>query len=185
MFNEQDPLEYKNITTLTHNDGNKYSLTFREKVQLATEIDELVRRKVIEFWEKRRIKFDSQAGNRLYGRRGSIWWNMVTFDMSKLKTELTITFDDKARCVECEVDVNTQHQHITLTDQEYFTEELNSFASYLKNNDERQAEWKDFKKRHRRSNLLWVLAIIAIAAILGSISGAIKGIMDLIFKDSK
>lgn len=180
MFNRQDPLEYKSITTLTHNDGSSSFLTFRETVRLRTEIDEAVKQKIIYFWEKRRIRFADRSEKILWGKRGSIWWNMVTFDMSKLKSDLTIIIDPKKRCVECVLEVNTKFQHITPMNAAYFAEEMSAFSSYLRNNDEKLQEWKDFKKKYRKSNLMWVLGVLLMASILGILSGLLEGLFALL-----
>ena len=122
------------------------------------EWSEELKTKAIRFWQQRRFRFDIVDGTTLTGRRGSIWGNLVSFDMSKLIACLTLTRvgDSNLMCV---LDVNPVLQTITEWNRAYWELEMDTLESWMLRDDLRQDEWSAFLRASRRASLLWVFSL--------------------------
>jgi hypothetical protein len=89
----------------------------------------------------------------------------VTFDMSKLRSELTVTIDAGTGIVACTLRINTILQSITAMNRRYWREEMEVFESVLVRNDDRASVWREFKRESKKASVRWV---IAIAVVVGS-----------------
>ena len=110
---------------------------------------------MLSFWRNRGIEFDQIAGDNLSGRRGSLWKNLYTFDMSKVKAALSISVDDARHC-SCELDVSTDYQIITVSNLHYWKLELLTFSSYMLDGSMREPEWIAFREENRKSASRWL-----------------------------
>jgi hypothetical protein len=113
--------------------------------------------KAITYWQKRRVVFTEISEDMLIGRRGSLWWNLVTFDMSKLRTELTVKWLAHGNKIECVLEVNTFAQTLTPWNIVYFRLEMETFESFLLNGDLKAKNWENFKRLSRNANRDWLL----------------------------
>ena len=158
-----------------------FHLAVRQTVCLPILAPNEITSEIAQFWQRRRVKFSVISNDVMYGQRGSLWWNAVTFDMSKLRSDLTVTLNKEERKVECLLDVKTTLQQITPMNQMYWVEEMAAFESYLQSGDERTEEWVDFQKEYRKDNRRWVWSIIitvGITVIIGQVAG---GLMTWLF----
>jgi hypothetical protein len=113
--------------------------------------NETLRAKAITYWQERRIVFTEVSEDVLIGRRGSLWWNLVTFDVSKLRTELTIKRLTQRNAIECVLHVNTFAQTFTSWDATYLRLEMETFEGFLLNGDLQAKKWDNFKQLARRA----------------------------------
>ncbi|HEX8550627.1 MAG TPA: hypothetical protein VF681_03630 [Abditibacteriaceae bacterium] len=116
--------------------------------------DEVVKRKAIDFWSRRRITFSETSGNTLIGKRGNLLGNLISFDMSKLIAKLTITVSDKNE-VHCILDINTVYQQITEYNRAWWDLEMDTFESFLMRNDEQEEKWKKFGVHYKKAAWAW------------------------------
>jgi hypothetical protein len=134
-------------------------------IQLPPPLPADVAQRVAAFWGARGVRFSEVTDVRMFGRRGSLWWNAVTFDMGKLKTEVTVTFDAAAGTVACTLRINTLLQTITDMNRQYWTEEMGAFESFLLHGDDRAAEWQQFKRGYNKASVGWIFAIAVAVSI--------------------
>jgi hypothetical protein len=178
-FSEQDVMQEllkdKDVT-VTVSDKPGFDLQIRKVVELSAPLPANLKDNVRHFWEKRRITFLDESEGTLMGMRGSKLWNAVTFDMSKLRSDLSIVFNQQAGTIECVLDVNTSLQQITPMNQMYFVEEMSVFESYLKAGDEQEEAWKEFKQEYSKDNRRWfwrLFLIIGGGMLIGKVFGAL------------
>jgi hypothetical protein len=170
----KDPLDYKEIITLFPTEDLPWQLSVKKTVRLKTDLNDEVISRIVQFWERRRIRFEEMSGNALNGKRGSLWWNLVTFDQSKLKADLMILLSPEKRSVECLMVVNTRFRHITSMGQAYFETEMNAFSAFLRRGEDYKEEWRTFKAALRKDTWKWIVTYIIAALITCAISGVFE-----------
>ena len=116
--------------------------------------DEAVKRNAIDFWSRRRITFSETSANTLVGTRGSLFGNLFTFDMSKLIANLKITASEQNE-LHCVLHVNTVFQWITEYNRAWWNLEMETFESFLLQEDEQGEKWKKFGVGHKKAVWLW------------------------------
>jgi len=121
--------------------------------------NEEIRQNAITFWAQRRIKFDETSSYRLVGRRGNLFGNLISFDMSKLITKLTVTVSNENE-IDCTLDINTLFQQITTANKIWWDLEMQAFESSLLRNDEQNEVWESFITYHKKAAWKWVLFIV-------------------------
>jgi hypothetical protein len=135
----------------------------RPSVKIEKEIDlpiwnEGVKQKVITYWSERGITFNDISGDVLTGRRGSVWGNLTSFDMSKLMARLTVSLA-VPNTVSCVLDVNTILQGITEWNRAYWQLEMETFESFLLTGDKKDEVWRTFLKANKKASLAWTLSL--------------------------
>ncbi|HEU0172894.1 MAG TPA: hypothetical protein VFV58_01420 [Blastocatellia bacterium] len=173
----KDPLDYKEIITLFPTEEQPFQLTIKKKARLNRGFNDEVISRIVQFWEKRRIRFGEISGDTLNGKRGSLWWNAMTFDMSKLKADLTIFLLREKRIIECLMTVDTRFQKISPMNRAYFEMEMDAFSAYLLRGEDYEEEWRVFNATHRKDNLRWVARYIIAALIIAAIYGSFEWLM--------
>ena len=108
--------------------------------------------RVIAYWEERGFVFAETAGDTLIARRGSLWGNLTSFNMSKLIADLEIT-RTRPDAIECVMTVSTFAQGITEWNQAYWKLEMDTMESWLLRGDKREAEWEAFLEANRKATL--------------------------------
>lgn len=121
------------------------------------EWNEDIKQKIISFWENRRVVFYATDGDKLEGKRGNIWGNLTSFDMSKLMTKLTIS---RASPVDftCSMHVNTIMQDITEWNKAYWQYEMDTLESWLLHDDMKVNEWEEYSSGAREASVKWVVS---------------------------
>jgi hypothetical protein len=104
--------------------------------------DEPTRRKVIGFWEERRVEFDAVDGDTLVGHRGSLFGNLLSFDMTKLRAELTVTYS--AGHIHARIAVNTVGQTVTEWNRAWWLIEMCIFESWVVDDNPQAERWQAF-----------------------------------------
>ncbi len=92
--------------------------------------DEDFQRGAVEYWKGRGFRFEESSGAALQGRRGSIWGNLFSFDMSKLRTRLVVRRVDQ-NIIEIILDIDIQFQIVTDYNMLYWMLELDTFETAL------------------------------------------------------
>ena len=113
-----------------------------------------MKRKAIAFWSRRRVVFSETSGKTLVGRRGNLFGNLTSFDMSKLIAKLTVTISEQNE-VYCVLDVNTVLQQITEYNKAWWDLEMDTFESFLLHNDEQEEKWKKFGVHYKKAAWAW------------------------------
>ena len=122
--------------------------------------NEQVKAEAIAFWQRRGISFNEVTDNHFEGRRGSVWGNLTSFDMSRLITNLRLTVSPtKPYEVFCCLDIDTRFQVVTEWNKEYWQLELDTFESHLLCGDQKEGEWDQLRKESRALDYLWVLSL--------------------------
>ncbi len=120
-------------------------MEFSRTIKIEEWNDQLIS-KIIQFWENREITFHVKHPDLLQGKRGSLWRNLITFyNMAKLPSELTILKSSRAEFV-CTLNVNTTGQTIAGTNLEYWLLEMDTFVSWITNDDLKNEEWRTYRK---------------------------------------
>jgi len=171
MMNEEDLVTEENIT-ISQSEKRGFHLLVRQIVDLPAPLPETITHEIAHFWNQRRVTFSEISDNMMCGQRGSLWWNAITFDMSKLRSDLTINLDKEQGKIECLLDVKTTLQQITPMNQMYWVEEMTAFKSYLQSGDEKTEEWAEFQKEYRKDNKRWVWGIVITVGIIVFVSQA-------------
>jgi hypothetical protein len=120
--------------------------------------DEEARRKVISYWSERGVTFVDTSGDVLVGKRGSLWGNLTSFDMSKLMAKLTVS-PVSPDTVSCVLEVNTILQGVTEWNRAYWQLELETFESFLLTGDKKEEVWLNFLKANRKASVEWALSL--------------------------
>ena len=120
--------------------------------------DEQAKKKFINFWQGRGVTFNEVTEKHLKGRRGSLWGNMTSYDMSKLLADLTIS-QIAPHEISCQLDVDTRGQDITEWNEGYWRLEMDTLESYLLCGDQKEAEWQQFRKDSRAAAWQWSLSL--------------------------
>ena len=151
-----------------------FHLEVKTNVNLPAPQPKSIEKEIAQFWQQRRVEFLEISDHRMSGQRGSLWWNAITFDMSKLRSDLTVTLNKEAGKVECVLDVKTSLQQITPMNQQYWVEEMVAFESYLQSGDDKKNEWAEFQQDYSKDNKRWMWGIVitvGVAAIASQIAG--------------
>jgi len=114
--------------------------------------------KLKDYWSRRGFKFADDHTASLSAKRGSIWWNPITYNMARLATDLTIS-PGPSNQISITMTICTMWQIITEWNRKYFDLEMETCESFLQSGDLREAEWKTFNSGHRKANLLWTLTL--------------------------
>lgn len=114
-------------------------------------------RRAIGYWEGRRFRFEKSSGGVLEGTRGSIWGNLFSFDMSKLRTRLVIR-ETTQNVIESVLDIDIQFQVVTDYNMLYWMLELETFETALLEGDYQEGRWDRFRKADRRAAWSWLMS---------------------------
>jgi hypothetical protein len=119
---------------------------------------EAVRRELISFWSARRFRFFGTSDASLSAKRGHILWNLVAYDMTRLRADLSIhpAAPDRISLV---LTVHTVYQVITPCNQAFWELEMTTCESVLLRGDRRDAEWVQFMKASRKAAIVWTLTL--------------------------
>jgi hypothetical protein len=117
-----------------------------------------VRQKLISFWSARRFHFSDTAATWLIAKRGHILWNLISFDMTRLRADLSIS-PVRPDLISLTLTVHTAFQHITEWNRAYWDLEMATCESFLLRDDIRETEWVEFRKANRKAAILWTLTM--------------------------
>ena len=112
------------------------------------------RQKLISFWSERRFRFADTSATSLVAQRGHILWNLISYDMTRLRAELRIRSPQSGR-IELLMTVHTTFQQITEWNRAVLELEMTTCESFLLRDDMREAEWAEFMKAHRKAAWVW------------------------------
>jgi hypothetical protein len=115
-----------------------------EKKFLVPGWDERLMQKTVAYWSKREFVFEQSEGGGLFGKRGSIWGNLFSNNMSKLIAQLSISVSPVNELT-CTLDVNTAMQYITTKNKKSLSQEMDMFESFLLRNDEKIEKGSEFR----------------------------------------
>lgn len=140
-------------------------MIFSKKFQVNKNVD--TEEAIISFWENRNMKIIRKSETCFEGKRGSLVGNLLSYDMGKLITKLSIKINEDNE-INSELIPNTIGQYITKWNKEYWKLELDTFESVLLNNDYKEDEWVEYKKSIRGKNMLWTVGsfIMGVASAL-------------------
>jgi len=125
--------------------------------------------RTINFWTRRGIAFKKISESNYIGKRGNLFGNLTSFDMSKLMTELTITISQNK--IDCSLEVNTFAQQITEQNKAYWDLELDTFNNFLKRSDEKKEEWDKMGIEVKKAKMS-TLSKGIISGLVGGVIGA-------------
>ena len=120
--------------------------------------DEFVKFNLVRFWTNRGIKFDQITDTILTGKRGNLFGNFISFDMSKLMSKLVITVSPENE-IHCVLDVDTFMQKITEYNLAWFDLEMDTFQSYMMDFDEQDERWTRFDANYKKAAWIWSLSL--------------------------
>lgn len=176
MMNQVNTVPEENII-ISQSEKLGFHLSVQQIISLSPPLPKTVSQEIAQFWQQRRVIFSEISDNVLLGKRGSLWWNAITFDMSKLRADLTIHLDKEKGTIRCLLDVKTTLQQITPMNQQYWVEEMVAFKSFLQSGDEKKEEWEEFKEEYRKANRHWVWGFAITAGIAVIVSQMVGGLM--------
>ena len=107
--------------------------------------DEAVRERVMGFWRGRGFTFTQTEGDTLTGHRGSLNANMRCISADCLLADITIERTNPIE-IRCTLRVNTIYQYIVEWNSFTWLLEMDTFASFLRHDDLREEEWKEFRR---------------------------------------
>jgi hypothetical protein len=110
------------------------------------------------YWSGRGFEFTNDHTTPLSAKRGFILWNLITYNMARLATGLTIC-PGPSNQIFVTMKVCTMWQIITEWNRKYFDLEMEFCESFLESGDLRETEWETFTKGHRKANLLWSITL--------------------------
>ena len=116
------------------------------------------RQKLVSFWSERRFRFSDASAASLFAKRGHVLWNMVSYDMTRLRADLNIEPAQLDR-ISLVLTVHTVFQQITQWNRAFWELEMATCESFLLHDDRRDAEWVQFMKAHRKAALVWTLTL--------------------------
>lgn len=120
------------------------------------------RRQAIDFWERRGFQFhESSSQRQLMARRGNVWGNLTSFEMHRVMTTLTIIVDEENEA-HFVLDVNPIFQLITEYNIAELNLEMDTFSTFLFEQDEQEERRKRFRAKNARAFLLWSFTFGAI-----------------------
>ena len=128
------------------------------------EHDDSLNERIIKFWSGRGINLLKDTKSSLTGKRGNFLGNLISYDTSKLITKLTVKIEN-GRII-CEFNINTVFQYITNLNKKFWELELETFESFILNNENQDELWKEYYKESRRSNFIWTIFIIIFVLII-------------------
>ncbi len=118
--------------------------------------------KAIAFWNRRGFRNAAINSNlELVGTRGSWFGNFTSFNMSKLKTSLTMS-SPKSDQVVVELDVNTLGQLITEWNLAYWRLEIIELHTILLGEGNISDLWHRFQRNSRRASILWMFSFMTL-----------------------
>ncbi|MBI5821717.1 MAG: hypothetical protein HZA88_22325 [Verrucomicrobia bacterium] len=112
--------------------------------------------KLISFWSARRFLFSDTSAAPFVAKRGHILWNLISYDMTRLRADLTIASSTPDR-IDLRMKVSSAFQQITDWNRAYLDLEMATCESFLLRNDLREAEWTEFMKAYRKAAIIWTL----------------------------
>jgi hypothetical protein len=116
------------------------------------------RQKLISFWSARRFRFSEASAASLIATRGHILWNLVSYDSTRLRAELSICSSEPDR-IALMLTVHTAFQQITEWSRAFWDLEMETCESFLLCGDLRDVEWVEFMKAYRRAAIIWTLTL--------------------------
>ncbi len=135
------------------------SSTLKIRKSIAAPWTEETRQKLIVFWSERRFRFsDISATTTLTATRGNILWNLVSYDMTRLRADLSINATQPG-AIDLTLVVHTTFQQITEWNRAFWDLEMATCESFLLRGDTREAEWIEFTRAHRRANIIWTFTL--------------------------
>ena len=117
--------------------------------------DESARHKTIDFWSRKQIVFSETGERQFIGKRGNLWGNLSSFDMSKIMAKITITVSEQNE-VRCVLEINPVMQKITEWNKAWWDLEMDSFATFLLQNDEQVEKWQEFLPQYYKAARVWM-----------------------------
>ena len=135
---------------------------------------------IASFWALRGFRCDAVQDSTLRGTRGSLLGNCISFNMSRLKTNLVIERIGAQEC-RCSLNINTAFQVITEYNKAHWRLELDTFEGFMTSGDLNSKEWRQYRSRAISFDILIVIGILAIAGILGFGAGVLSGVMKWVF----
>jgi hypothetical protein len=187
FMNSEQNKSYENIT-ITRNEKKRFQLLVKTTVSLEPPLPHTIIDEIALFWTRRRIIILEITDETMTGKRGGLWWNAFTFDMSKLRSALTISIDKNHGIVECSLDINTILQLITPMNQMYWVEEMAAFESSIRTGDDKKEEWDEFRRVHKKENIRWfwrMVTFVGITIIGSQIIGGLLSWLIGLMKASK
>lgn len=132
------------------------SQTLQIKKSIEAPWTEEVRQKLIAFWLKRRFYFSDTTSSPLVATRGHILWNLITYDMTRLRADLSIGSMQPGR-IDLVMTVQTAFQQVTEWNRAFWHLEMATCESFVLCGDLREAEWIEFTRANRKANIIWTL----------------------------
>lgn len=126
--------------------------------EIEAEWNEPTRQKLVEFWGKRRFSFSPSHEAHLSANRGSLIGNAISFDMSRLLTELRIE-PVAPKKILLSMTVDTRLQSITEWNRAFWDLEMATCESFIKTGDLLENQWAEFSKGDRKASWTWVLTL--------------------------
>lgn len=116
------------------------------------------RQKLVYFWSERRFRFVDTSIVPLVARRGHILWNLISYDMMRLRADLSIS-SSKPSHIDLLLTVHTTFQQITECNRAFWDLEMATCESFLIRGDKRETEWVEFMRAHRKAAIIWTLTM--------------------------
>ena len=118
--------------------------------------DESSIEKSIKYWEENRFQCRRTNALGIEGKRGSIWGNLVSFDMTKLICDLDLTFSHP-KTIKVSFNLNTFGQIITGWNMAFLQLEMLLFRRHLLNLTNCQVP-DEFKSDRRKAAICWSIS---------------------------
>ena len=134
------------------------SQTLQIKKSIEAPWTEEMRQKLIAFWLKRHFHFSDTTSSPLVATRGHILWNLITFDMTRLRADLSVGSVQPGR-IDLAMAVHTAFQQVTEWNRAFWDLEMATCESFVLHGDSREAEWIEFTRANRRANIIWTLTL--------------------------
>lgn len=175
-MNEENLASGENIL-IGQSEKTGFHLSVQTIVSLSAPLPKDIDMEIAQFWQQRRVVFSEISKHTMYGHRGSLWWNAITFDMSKLRSDLTVHLLQETGKVECVLDVKTTLQKITPMNRRYWVEEMIAFESYMQSKDDKPNDWSEFLQEYRKDNKRWVWGIAITVSVAMIVSHVVGGFL--------
>jgi len=120
--------------------------------------NECLREKLVAYWSGRRYRFCDEHDLPLIATRGSVWGNLISFDMSRIRATVRIE-PVNIEEVLLTTTVDGQFQTITEWNRAYFQFELAACGSFVSSGDLHIADWSEFLKEHRKAGIQWAFSL--------------------------
>lgn len=128
-------------------------------------LDEVIKNRIINYWGNRNAQFTKITDTEFHATRGSLLSNLTALNMSKLKTTIDISISENNQLT-CTLNINTMFQQITNWNREYWDLELETFQSFLHEDNLREQEWIALTKKSRIKNIFGGLIVVIISVLI-------------------